>query len=270
MSTDLHETHSGGVVRVVMPPGERYGIVPRTLLEDEQLGLDTRAVAAWLASQSGGYQIVIAALRRKMGMGEDRWARIARELEDAGYLTRACAPSGTRGRWVWHITFNPHPALPGSTVPGSSGYGGSGHGAAEPGQARDRRQQKKEHQSKDNNSKNNNCTQSAKPPASPPQSGEGVRAANGKRVREVLSNGVVLWTEDDVDLYENLLVEFGGDAVAAAATVLSTKGTEPLPSRVARYLRNPPKTQSKKTAWDKPEPVTLIPVDGVNDAVSYF
>lgn len=266
MTADLHETHSGGVVQVVMPPGAKFGIVPRALLEDDRLNLDTRAVAAWLASQSEGFQVVVAVLRKRMGLGEDRWARIARELEAGGYLTRSCSPAGQSGRWVWHITFNPCPTVPGSTVPGSSGHGGSGHGAAVPGQARDRRRQQKEHQLKEHQSKDNNCTntQAASPPASPPQSGEGVRAAN--RVKEILPNGVVVWTDDDIVLYEALLDEFGDDAVAVAAMVLSKTGVEPLPSRVDRYLRKKPANGNV----DKPESVTLIPVDGINDVVSYF
>ena len=220
MSTDLRETHSGGVVQVVMPPGARFGIVPRALLEDERLGLDTRAVAAWLSSQPEGFQIVVHALRKRMGLGEDRWARIAKELEAEGYLTRSCSPSGRAGRWVWHITFNPCPTVPGSTVPGSSGYGGSGHGAAEPGATKNRGRQQKNHQSKDNNG---TTTQAAPPP--------GVRAH-----KEVLRSGVVVWTDQDRQTESRLLEQYGAAAVAAAATTLQAQGADPLPGRVSKIL----------------------------------
>ena len=135
--TTIQDTHSGGVLSVSMPPGSRYGIVPRALLEDPRLSLDTRAVAAWLSTQDAGFQIVIAVLCRKMGLGKERWLRIARELEGSGYLSRRKHPigvdpaSGRQNQWKWEITFTPVPnGSPGVdfSVVGSPDHGAPVHG----------------------------------------------------------------------------------------------------------------------------------------------
>ncbi len=135
--TTIQDTHSGGVLSVSMPPGSRYGIVPRALLEDPQLSLDTRAVAAWLATQDAGFQIVIAVLCRKMGLGKERWLRIARELEAGGYLSRRKRPvgvdpiTGRKNQWKWENAFTPVPdSSPGVDLPvvGFPDHGAPVHG----------------------------------------------------------------------------------------------------------------------------------------------
>lgn len=135
--TTIQDTHSGGVLSVSMPPGSRYGIVPRALLEDPQLSLDTRAVAAWLATQDAGFQIVITVLCRKMGLGKERWLRIARELEAGGYLSRRKRPigvdpiTGRKNQWKWENAFTPVPSSsPGVDLPvvGFPDHGAPVHG----------------------------------------------------------------------------------------------------------------------------------------------
>jgi hypothetical protein len=93
----------------VFGENDRYGIIPRAMLEDERLGLDTRGVAAWLAGMAPGFQISIFSLKKRLRVGEEKWLRMARELENAGYLKRSKSPTGPGGRWVWHIIFNPTP-----------------------------------------------------------------------------------------------------------------------------------------------------------------
>lgn len=139
MSSPIQETHSGGVLSVAMSPGERYGIVPRALLQDLNLGLDTRCAAAWLSSQQEGFQISVAALCRLVGISSGRWQRMARELEKNGYLTRSKSPSGLSGHWVWTITFRSVPTVPGFTV-----HGPTVHGPTVPAQAMDIRTPLKE------------------------------------------------------------------------------------------------------------------------------
>jgi len=136
--------HSGGVLQV--EHSARWGAVPEPLLEDNRLDLDSRAVAAWLAIKPSGWQISIAALRRRLGrlihasdgqpleyrnLGKDRWQRIAGELEAAGYLQRD-RRNGAAGQWIWHIVFNPVPPRgpsPG-TIAGFPGDGSSATGLA--------------------------------------------------------------------------------------------------------------------------------------------
>ena len=88
-----------------MAPGERYGILPRRIPEDLRLPPDARLVAAWLATQQEGFQVVVTALASRLGLGKEKWQRIARQLEATGYLRRSCSPAGERGRWVWTTLF---------------------------------------------------------------------------------------------------------------------------------------------------------------------
>lgn len=136
MNESTFPHHSGGVVQV--QHFARYGAVPESLLEDNRLDLDSRAVAAWLAVKPAGWQISIKNLRLRLArvdktmLGKDRWQRIAHELESAGYLSRKKV-NGKGGQWVWHIIFNPVPAS--WTVVGSAGYGPAERGAPTDGLA---------------------------------------------------------------------------------------------------------------------------------------
>ncbi len=134
--------HTGGVVQVRHT--ERWGSVPEALLEDPALDLDSRAVAAWLAVKPQGWQISVEALRKRLGkiapntegegsqyrtLGKDRWQRIARELEAAGYLRRH-QRNGRAGQWEWNIVFHPTPARALDTSAGFSGDGVTGSGSS--------------------------------------------------------------------------------------------------------------------------------------------
>ena len=85
-----------------------------------------------------GWQILVGVLRARLGrdgqplLGKDRWQRIANELEDAGYLTRNKV-HGSDGRWTWHVTFTPSPAI--ATRAGFSGSGSASHAQAGSGLA---------------------------------------------------------------------------------------------------------------------------------------
>lgn len=120
---DLKRHHAGGVMRVELPGGS-WGALPTALLEDSRLALDSRAAGAWLATRPDGWQISVAHMQAKLGLGKDRWLRVAKELEIAGYLTRSCMP-GADGKFVWTITFCPVP----STVVGFAVHGGAVDGS---------------------------------------------------------------------------------------------------------------------------------------------
>ena len=119
---NLRESHAGGVVRVQAPAGA-WGALPLALLEDSRLDLDSRAVAAWLGTRPDGWQIAIGPMCRVLGLGRDRWRRIARELEVGGYLSRHVAPIGPAGRMVWTIDFCAAPTMDGFAVAGQPGDG---------------------------------------------------------------------------------------------------------------------------------------------------
>ena len=147
MKNNAFPHHSGGVVQV--KHNTRFGVVPEALLEDRRLALDSRLVAAWLAVKQDGWQILVWTLRTRLvcgdqeALGKDRWQRIAKELESAGYLSRR-RMHGANGRWNWHITFSPVPehatgagkAGPGrETIAGSAGCGPHVDGSSTPGHA---------------------------------------------------------------------------------------------------------------------------------------
>lgn len=123
---DTGATNTGGVIRTTCPTG-RWGAVPEKLLEDERLSLDSRLVAAWLATRPEGWTIVISALRQRLKIGKDKWLRIAQELVAAGYVTRRKMSGQSRGRFEWDIVFTPLPTAtdatksPTPTIPAATG-----------------------------------------------------------------------------------------------------------------------------------------------------
>ncbi|WP_146010190.1 hypothetical protein [Burkholderia sp. WAC0059] len=131
MSKSNFPNHSGGVIRVQHTV--RWGSIPEGLLEDDRLSLDSRAVAAWIAIKPSDWQIVASVLMTRMGLGKDRWQRIARELQAAGYLTRSCRP-GPHGHWQWENLFDPTgAALHGPGGNGADPAGDAAAGADNPG-----------------------------------------------------------------------------------------------------------------------------------------
>jgi hypothetical protein len=117
--------HTGGVIQVEC--NGRWGSIPEALIEDERLGLDTRAVAAWLAMKANGWQISVQFLRQRLRLKEERWLRMAKEMENAGYFQRQ-RMQGSWGRWVWNIVFTPISSIPGFSVHGLAVPGSSMHG----------------------------------------------------------------------------------------------------------------------------------------------
>lgn len=120
------------IIKIRVPDGQ-WGALPLAILEDRRLSLDTRTIAAWLATRPDTWDIRVSHLMRLFGLGEDRWSRIGRELDRAGYLTRR----RTRvdgGRVGWDISFcSVTNAIPGSagdgaTIPVPAGHGSPGHG----------------------------------------------------------------------------------------------------------------------------------------------
>lgn len=108
--------------------------IPRALIDDSRLQFDTRAIASWLIAKPDGWQIRLVALpyllQQRAGpkerVGRDRVRRMLRELENAGYLTRARSKKPD-GRWAWHVELSDapvplhrSPTIDGSAVDGSA------------------------------------------------------------------------------------------------------------------------------------------------------
>jgi hypothetical protein len=109
----------------------KRGWVPisRALIDDARLQFDTRGVANWLIAKPDGWQIRLGVLpyllQQRAGpgerMGRDRVRRMLRELENAGYLTRARSKKRD-GRWTWRIELSDTavPFYRSSTMDGSA------------------------------------------------------------------------------------------------------------------------------------------------------
>ena len=130
------------VLRIKHP---KPGWVPisRALINDARLQFDTRAIASWLIAKPDGWEIRLVALpyllQQRAGpgerMGRDRVRRMLRELENAGYLTRARSKKPD-GRWVWHVelsdvpvSLHRSPTIDGSAVDGSATDGSAVDGS---------------------------------------------------------------------------------------------------------------------------------------------
>jgi hypothetical protein len=84
----------------------RYGIVADHILENKELSLGARAVAAWLAGRQDGFSIRVEAMcKRFLGIGEKQWKSVRKELEMVGWWRSTRSPSGERGRFVWFHEF---------------------------------------------------------------------------------------------------------------------------------------------------------------------
>lgn len=117
------------IIRVHKNAGN-WDAIPRTLIDDDRLSLEARAVAMWFLSRPPGWEIRATALpfllkdatRCSGHVGRDFAQRMLRELQLCGYLkrTRTKTPSG---QWRWQSVFDPvplAPAIDGLTVNGSS------------------------------------------------------------------------------------------------------------------------------------------------------
>lgn len=91
----------------------RWLAAPEALVEDARLALDTRLVAVWLAAKPDSWEVRIGPLCGRLGLGRDRWRRIAKELEANGFLRRERVqhPAGT---WGWQFVFSSAGDLAGS------------------------------------------------------------------------------------------------------------------------------------------------------------
>jgi hypothetical protein len=117
------------IIRVDKSAGN-WDAIPRTLIDDDRLSLEARAVAMWFLSRPPGWEIRATALpfllkdatRCSGHVGRDFAQRMLRELKLCGYLKRTRTQTSS-GQWCWQSVFDPAPAGPtmdGLTVNGSS------------------------------------------------------------------------------------------------------------------------------------------------------
>lgn len=102
----------------------RFGIVPDSLLENRDLSLPARAVAAWLVGRSDNFEIRTEALRRILGISENGWRTVRKELEGAGFW-KSERNRDKRGIFFWIHTFE---YMDGSSIPPEPMDGSAMHG----------------------------------------------------------------------------------------------------------------------------------------------
>jgi hypothetical protein len=145
---DRHKIENTPEPSVLRIKPRKRGWVPisRELIDDSRLQFDTRAIVNWLLAKSDGWQIRLGALpyllQQRAGPGErigrDRVRRMLRELENAGYLTRARSKK-LDGRWAWRVELSdtPVPSCRISTMGGSAVDGSAVDGSPVDGQGVD-------------------------------------------------------------------------------------------------------------------------------------
>jgi hypothetical protein len=144
LASEPHRIKNTSEFAVLRIKQRKRGWVPisRALIDDSRLQFDTRAIANWLISKPDGWQIRLVALpyllQQRAGpgerMGRDRVRRMLRELENAGYLTRARSKKPD-GRWGWRVDLSdtPVPLHRTSTIDGSAVDGSATDGSADDG-----------------------------------------------------------------------------------------------------------------------------------------
>lgn len=98
----MNSTSSGASVKIKNK--NKFGIVPDFLLENRILSLQARCVAAWLVGRSDNFEIRIESLRRMLGISENGWRTIRKELEFAGFW-KSFRKSDEKGIFFWEHVF---------------------------------------------------------------------------------------------------------------------------------------------------------------------
>ena len=88
--------------RIRVAPDHVPGVAS-AIMADTRLSLEARGVALWLALHPHQGTIMTSVLRQHVGCKLEKWIKVARELEDGGYLVRD--QQGGRGRWAWDTRF---------------------------------------------------------------------------------------------------------------------------------------------------------------------
>ena len=88
--------------RVRVAP-ENAPAVASAIMADTRLSLEARGVALWLVLHPHQGTIMTSVLRQHVGCNLTKWAKIAREMEEGGYLVRG--GQKVQGRRAWEARF---------------------------------------------------------------------------------------------------------------------------------------------------------------------
>ena len=82
---------------------EDFSAAASAVMADVRLSLEARGIALWLVLHPHQGAIMTSVLRQHVGCNLAKWAKVARELEESGYLVRDRQEAG--GRWAWESRF---------------------------------------------------------------------------------------------------------------------------------------------------------------------
>lgn len=106
--------------------GRRFGIVPDYILEARDISLQARAVAAWLAGRSDGFQVRIGPMCRMLGLSEARWLTVRKDLQRIGWW-QSYRRQTSSGKIAWCHEFKDTPpaaaTIPQKTMDGQTTAG---------------------------------------------------------------------------------------------------------------------------------------------------
>ena len=105
------------IIRVDKKKGG-WSALPRSLFEDDKLSLDARGLAGWLGTRTDNFIISPSGIRKLLGIGKEKYGRIAGELQRGGYLERVEGRDNS-GRFIWEFIFQ---LVPQSVFPPAAGF----------------------------------------------------------------------------------------------------------------------------------------------------
>ncbi len=82
---------------------ENIPAVASAIMADTRLSIEARGVALWLVLHPHQGTIMTSVLRQHVGCNLAKWTKVAREMEEGGYLVRG--EQKVRGRWAWEALF---------------------------------------------------------------------------------------------------------------------------------------------------------------------
>ena len=76
-----------------------FAVIPNITANDEQLSIDALGMLVFLLGKPNDWQVNIANLRKRFGIGRDRVYAILKELEGAGYMQKSQPKRGSNHRF---------------------------------------------------------------------------------------------------------------------------------------------------------------------------
>lgn len=90
---------------VTIRHSRRFGIVADRILENKDITLEARAVAAWLTGRQDGFVIRVEAMKNIfLGLSDKRWKSVRIQLERIGWW-RSTKIKTPNGKYVWSHEF---------------------------------------------------------------------------------------------------------------------------------------------------------------------